>query len=160
MSGIGNPNLKEQYHEAEEMQRKLLELFWQESSVIIAIVGAVVVASYHYITDTMINGNVLYQIIRTFLVVFGTLMSLASIQTAIKHRFWRRVVLDEIKKIETSLGLTPLRLQRDSASKKFRFYEILSAEWLLIFALLFLTIGFIVLSGYNVIDLVIRLLDP
>ena len=57
-----NPNasnsLMEQYREAHEMQRKLLELFWQEPSVIVAIAGAVVVASYSYITDAMIIGNI------------------------------------------------------------------------------------------------------
>jgi len=160
MSSTGNPNLKEQYHEAQEMQRKLLELFWQEPSVIVAIAGAVVIASYHYITDTMIDGSVLYQILRFFLVGFGTIMSWASFQTAIKHRFWRRKMLDKIKDIEKDLDLTPLPLQRQAASDEFRFYEKVSSEWLLIVGLLVLSIGFTVLSGYNVIDLVTRLLDP
>lgn len=142
------------------MQRKLLELFWQEPSVIVAIAGAVVVASHHYITDTMIDGNVLYQILRIFLVAFGTLMSWASFQTAIKHRFWRRKLLDEIKNIENKLGLTPLPLQRQDASHEFRFYEKTSSEWLLIGGLLFLAIVFTVLGVYNIIDLGIRLADP
>ncbi|MGF3573534.1 MAG: hypothetical protein ACQXXG_08980 [Candidatus Bathyarchaeia archaeon] len=134
-----------QYHEAHEMQRKLLELFWQESSVIIAIAGAVVVAAYYYITDAMISECVLYQMIRSFLVIFGTLMSFASVQTAIKHRFWRIELLDKIKEIENNLGLTPLPLKRELASKKFKFYEKASAECALIRALAFLTFGFLML---------------
>lgn len=154
-ANVDEEKLMEQYHEAHQMQRKLLELFWQEPSVIVAIAGAVVVAAYSYITDAMINENVLYQVLRTFLVVFGTAMSWASVQTAIKHRFYRIITLEEIKNIEIALGLTPLPLFKGATHPKRnnRLYEKLSAEQMLIGCLLFLTIGFAILSAYNVFTL-------
>ena len=155
-----NKKLLEQYHEAHQMQRKLLELFWQEPSVIVAIAGAVVVAAYSYITDQMIDTNVQYLIIRTFLVMFGAIMAWASTQTAIKHRYWRIVMLDEIKEIAGKLGLNPLPLSRGTGKRKARIFEKLSAEWMLISCLLFLTIGFGVLSGHNLYTLLMRLPNP
>lgn len=132
------------------MQRKLLELFWQEPSIILAIAGAVVVAAYSYITDAMINANIQYQLIRTFLVIFGTGMSWASAQTAIKHRFYRIKLLEDIENIEKKLGLEPLPLRKGSVPLN-KFWEKPSAEITLIGCLLFLTAGFAVLSAYNIL---------
>jgi hypothetical protein len=148
--------LLEQYNEASQMQRKLLELFWQEPSVIVAIAGAVVVASYSYITDKMVVDSVQYQLLRLFLVLFGTAMSWASAQTAIKHRFYRILLLERIRSMERALGLMPLPLSRHDLHPrgKNRIWEKVSAELMLIGCLLFLTVGFAVLSGYNVYCLV------
>jgi hypothetical protein len=111
-------NLRCQYREAQEMQRKLLELFWQEPSVIVAIAGAVVVAAYSYITNEMASADIQYQVLRTFLVWFGAFMSWASAQVAIKHRFYRIALLDRLSEIESNLKLTPLPLKRGTVSFK------------------------------------------
>ncbi len=85
--------LADQYRELNENQRKLLELFWQEPAVIVAIAGGLVIAAYSYITDAFCIASLEYQLVRTFLIIFGTFMTWTSTITAIKHRFFRTVWL-------------------------------------------------------------------
>jgi hypothetical protein len=158
---IASQNHTEQYKAAQEYQRKQLELFWQEPSVIIAIAGAVVVAAYSYITNTMASTSALDQGLRTFLVIFGALMSWTSAQTAIKHRFYRMILLKEIEDIEEKMGLKQIHVIREKRKSprdngKIYIWEKLSAEKLLIASLLFITIGFAVLGAYNAILLISR----
>ena len=144
--------LLEQYRQIQENQRKLLELFWTEPSVIIAIAGGIVLASYYYITNT----NCLifeYQVLRTFLIVFGMFMAFSSLLTAIKHRFFRSIWLDKLREIENSLDISPVKMfTKESTHHRGRnyFWENWSAEVVLIISLLFIFVAFAILAIYNV----------
>jgi hypothetical protein len=119
----------------------------------VAIAGALVVSSYYYITDAMCDANWLFHIIRVLLVVFGTLMSFTSVLTAIKHRFFRAVWLEELKRVEIALNLRPIPMFTKEAKHprgKNKWWENRSAEKWLIFSLLFLTITFGVLSAFTI----------
>lgn len=158
---LADQMLVEQYRATQEYQRKQLELFWQEPSVIVAIAGAVVVAAYSFISNTMASTDVLDQGLRTFLVIFGALMSWTSAQTAIKHRFYRMILLGEIERMESEMGLKPIHIIKGKVKSprkngKIYFWEKFSAEKLLIISLLFITIGFAILGVYNVCLLILR----
>jgi len=104
----------------------------------------------------MINASNVYQWIRILLIVFGTIMSWASAQTAIKHRFYRQIFLEELKNMEIALGLKPLpHFKAVHYRGKNRLWERPSSEIMLIICLLFLTIGFAVLSAHEVFILIV-----
>ncbi|MGA3290967.1 MAG: hypothetical protein ABSD42_12090 [Candidatus Bathyarchaeia archaeon] len=160
---LADQRLMEQYRATQEYQRKTLELFWQEPSVIIAIAGAVVVAAYSYISNSMTSTNILYQVLRTFLIIFGALMSWTSAETAIKHRFYRMVLLDEIERMESEMRLKQIHVIKGKVKSprqngKIYIWEKISAEKMLIASLLFITIGFAVLGAYNAYLLILRLI--
>jgi hypothetical protein len=100
--------------------------------------SAVVVATYYYITDAMCNTSFQYQLLRTFLVIFGMFMSLTSVITAIKHRFFRAVWLAERARIEAELKLKPIPMCTEVVANpggKNHFGEIWSVETMLILSL-------------------------
>lgn len=147
-----NIGRKDKYRELNEDQRKTLELFWQEPSVIVAIASALVVVAYYYITDAMCVASLQYQALRTVLVMFGTFMAWTSTLTAIKHRFFRTVWLGELENMESEAKLKPTPMYTKVATHprgKTYFWERWSAEKTLILSLLFLTLAFALFSIAN-----------
>lgn len=136
--------LLEQYHEANTTQRNLLELSWKQPATLMGIAVAVVLAGYLLITDAMVNASIEYQVLRTFLVLFGALLSFASAQTATKHMYRRTAVLSRIREIEAKLKLQPLPIQDGN-----RDLEKLNSTKLLIGCVLVLSAGFFVLGAAN-----------
>ena len=136
--------LLEQYHEANATQRKLLELSWKQPAALAGIAVAVVLACYLLITNSMVNASIEYQVLRTFLVVFGALLAFASAQTATKYMHHRTAVLSKIREIETKLKLQPLPIQDGN-----RDWEKLTSTKLLIGCVLVLSAGFSVLGAAN-----------
>ena len=136
--------LLEQYHEANATQRNLSELSWKQPATLIGIAVAVVLAGYLLITDAMVNASIEYQVLRTFLVVFGALLAFVSAQTATKHMYRRTAVLSRIREIEAKLKLQPLPIQDGN-----RNWEKLNSTKLLIGSLLVLSGGFFVLGAAN-----------
>jgi hypothetical protein len=145
LSATEEQKLLEQYREAHATQRKLLDLFWKEPSVIVAIAIAVVLAAYLLITDGMVEGSIQYQTLRTFLVVFGALMAFASAQTAMKHTYRRKALLNRITEIETNLKMQPLQIHGDNKG-----WMKMDSAKIIIGSLFLLTAGFSVLSAGNI----------
>jgi len=52
-----NDALLEQYRQVNEDQKKLVELIWQEPTVIVTIASALVIVAYYYVTDDMCDAN-------------------------------------------------------------------------------------------------------
>ena len=153
-------NLREQYRQLQENARKQLELFWEQPSVIVAISAALLVAAYYYISNQMVLASVEYQFVRAFLIMFAVLMSFTSILTAVKHRFFAAIYLEEIKQIERQLKLNPVQMWTRNAIHprgKNHAWEKWSADNWLIFALSFLAIGLLGLAAYNVYEILLRL---
>jgi hypothetical protein len=134
----------EQYQEANATQRHLLELSWKQPATLTGIAVATALAGYLLITDAMVKASIEYQVLRTFLVVFGALLAFASAQTAAKNMYRRTAVLNRIREIETKLKLQPLPIQDGN-----RNWEKLSSTKLLIGSLLVLSAGFFVLGAAN-----------
>lgn len=136
--------LLEQYHEANATQRNLLELSWKQPATLMSIAVAAVLSSYLLITDAMVNASLEYQVLRTFLVVFGAMLAFASAQTATKHMYRRTAVLGRIREIEAILKLQPLPIQDGNRNG-----EKLNSTKLLIGSVLVLSAGFFVLGAAN-----------
>ncbi|MGE5187776.1 MAG: hypothetical protein ACM3JE_01985 [Betaproteobacteria bacterium] len=136
--------LLELYHEANATQRNLLEISWKQPATLVGIAVAVVLAGYLLITDAMVNASIEYQVLRTFLVIFGALLAFTSAQTATKHMYRRTAVLGRIHEIETKL-----KLQTLSTPEKNSYWERLNSTKLLIGSVLILSAGFSVLAAAN-----------
>lgn len=136
--------LLEQYHEANATQRNLLVLSWKQPVTLMGIAVAVVLAGYLLITDAMIIASIEYQVLRTFLVVFGALLTFVSAQTATKHMYHRNAVLGRIREIEAKLKLQPILIQDGNSN-----WEKLNSTKLLIGCTLVLSAGFFVLGAAN-----------
>jgi hypothetical protein len=90
-------------------------------------------------------------------------MSWTSAETAIKHRFYRMVLLDEIERMESEMRLKQIHVIKGKVKSprqngKIYIWEKISAEKMLIASLLFITIGFAVLGAYNAYLLILRLI--
>jgi len=150
---VNERNLREQYREVNANQRELLKLIWQEPSVIIVIASGLVIAGYFYVSEEMCNKYLAYQLVRTFLIMFATLMSYVSLLTAIKHRFFRAVWLEKMRQIESKMKLEPTPMHTRVAIHprgKNYWWERRSAERALIFSLFFLMIFFFLLTLMNI----------
>jgi hypothetical protein len=135
----------QQYHEANAIHRKLLELQWRQPVAFMALSVVVVLAAYLLVTDVLVNGRMEYQILRMFLVVFSALLAFASAQSATKHMYRRTAVLSRIREIETTLKMQPLPIQNENKG-----WEKLTSTKLLIGCMLVLFAGFSVLAASNI----------
>lgn len=149
-------NVLAQYHEIQENQRSTVRLIWEIPTIAIAISTAFLVASYNYFPD---NNSINHLLVRSMLLFFGSLLMFIAFLEVIKHRHFRGVWLEYLKRIEKcELGLEPIPMWTEDTKKTrvykktnffHKFFLPRSSEIWLANALFLILIAFMLLLIYN-----------
>lgn len=144
----------EQYKQTQENQRSLVRLLWELPTIAIAISTAFLVVSYNFFgTPTPENF-----LLRSSLLFFGWLLMFVVFLAVVKHRHFRGVWLEYLKKLENKLGLTNVPMHTNPTKKTSRykntnlfhkFFLTFRAEEWLANVIFLISVIFATLSIYN-----------